>query len=66
MNKTLLKLDISGRMFFKMIIVLRVSKSVLKTTGNAIEDEGTKMICEVLKANQTMKELCLWGLLICY
>ena len=30
--------------------------------GNAIGNEGIKMICEVLKANQAIMELSLWGL----
>lgn len=30
--------------------------------GNAIGNEGIKMICEVLKANQAITELSLWGL----
>lgn len=31
-------------------------------SGNVIGDEGTKTICDALKVNQAVMELCLWGL----
>ena len=63
MNKALSNLIMSGKLWGESNLFQKQLKHFYKT-GNAIGDEGTKMICEVLKTNQAVTELSLWGLSI--
>lgn len=62
MNKTLLKLNISGMGIKVSFFCFKNQLNIGRTTGNAIGDEGAKTVCETLKTNQTLLELSLWSL----